>query len=314
MAQTRVGLSGQSYETRLRQLGASANEDGTLTIFAPISGTVVDREATTGESGQDAGKKILSIVNSSSVQASGNVYEKDLSQIRVGQPVRIKVNGLPNRTFGGRISVVGATVQGETRVILVKAELDNTDGSLKPGMFAEIEVLTNLTPVAVLAVPKSAIVETNDKKKLIFVQNGSTFQSTDVTLGRESGEFVEVTNGLFDGDKVVTQRAPQLYTQSLRGDAKAEAGHSKTPTTTVQSSSLSALPWWVILSVGSAIAAGTFWAGTVWASRRSRLLQPAGSDSGSPYETEIYFNGNGFSHSTPHTPKETEESRDPHQT
>ena len=314
LAQTRVGLSGQSYETRLRQLGASANEDGALTIFAPISGTVVDREATTGESGQDAGKKILSIVNSSSVQASGNVYEKDLSQIRVGQPVRIKVNGLPNRTFGGRISVVGATVQGETRVIPVKAELDNTDGSLKPGMFAEIEVLTNLTPVAVLAVPKSAIVETNDKKKLIFVQNGSTFQSTDVTLGRESGEFVEVTNGLFDGDKVVTQRAPQLYTQSLRGDAEAEAGHSKTPATTVQSSSLSALPWWVILPVGSAIAVGTFWAGTVWASRRSRLLQPAGSDSGSPYETEIYFNGNGFPRSTPHTPKETEESRDPHQT
>ena len=316
-ARSRVGLSGQTYATRLRQLGANANEDGTITITAPISGTVSDRETTTGESGQDAGKKILSIVNGSSVQASGNIYEKDLNQIRVGQSVRIKVNGLPNRTFGGRISVVGSTVQGETRVVPVKAELDNADGALKPGMFAEIEVLTDRTPVAVLAVPKSAIVETNDKKRIVFVQNGNAFQATEVTFGRESGELVEVTNGLFDNDKVVTQRAPQLYTQSLRGDTKAEGEKpAEAPASTTQGVNLSALPWWVMLPVGGAIAAGTFWAGTVWSSRRNRRLQPAVNDSVSPYETEIYFNpnGNGASHSTTHASKETpEESRDPHQ-
>lgn len=319
-ARSRVELSGQTYATRLRQLGANANEDGTLTISAPISGTVADREATTGESGQDAGKKILSIVNGSSVQASGNIYEKDLSQIRVGQPVRIKVNGLPNRTFGGRISVVGSTVQGETRVVPVKAELDNADSALKPGMFAEIEVLTDRTPASVLAVPKSAIVETNDKKKIVFVQNGNAFQATDVTLGRESGEFVEVTNGLFDNDKVVTQRAPQLYTQSLRGDTTAE-GEAKepaeAPASTAQGANLSALPWWVTLPVGGAIAAGTFWAGTVWSSRRNRRLQPIAEGS-MPHDTEVYFNsngnGNGSAHGTTHTTVETlEESRKPRQ-
>ena len=306
-AQARVGLSGQSYATRLRQLGASANEDGTLTIFAPISGTVADREATTGESGQDAGKKILSIVNDSSVQVSGNIYEKDLNQIRVGQSVRIKVNGLTDRTFNGRISVVGSTVQGETRVVPVKAELDNADGALKPGMFAEIEVLTDRTPVAVLAVPKSAIVETNDKKKIIFVQNGNAFQATDVTLGREAGEFVEVTNGLFDNDKVVTQRAPQLYTQSLQGSPKAEGEKPTEASASMQRFNLSALPWWVMLPVGSAIAAGTFWAGTVWSSRRHRRLQPVAESSTSPHDTEIHLqsNGNGA------TPDTTHPSADP---
>ena len=316
-AQTRVGLSGQSYETRLRQLGASANEDGTLTIFAPISGTVADREATTGESGQDAGKKILTIVNGSSVQASGNIYEKDLNQIRVGQSVRIKVSGLPNRAFSGRISVVGSAVQGETRVVPVKAELNNADGALKPGMFAEIEVLTDRTPVAVLTVPKSAIVETNDKKRIVFVQNGNAFQATDVTFGRESGELVEVTSGLFDNDKVVTQRAPQLYTQSLRGDAKAEAEKpAEAPASTAQGVNLSALPWWAMLLVGGAIAAGTFWAGTVWSSRRNRRLQPAADGSLSPHETEIHFqsNGNGSTSGTVHkSVDEVEADRNPHQ-
>lgn len=316
VARSQAQLSGQTYETRLRQLGADANEDGTLTITAPISGTVADREATPGESGQDAGKQILTIVNGSSVQASGNIYEKDLNQVRVGQPVRVKVNGLNDRTFNGRISVVGSTVQGETRVVPVKVELDNADGALKPGMFAEIEVLTDRTPVSVLAVPKSAIVETNDKKKIVFVQNGNAFQATEVALGRESGDFVEVTNGLFDGDKVVTQRAPQLYTQSLRGDTKADAGHDEAPATTAQASNPSALPWWLVLPVGGAIAAGTFWAGTVWSSRRQRRLQPAVEGSIPPHDTEIYFhsNGNGSAPHTIHTKTDVlEESRKPHQ-
>jgi cobalt-zinc-cadmium efflux system membrane fusion protein len=313
VARSRVQLSGQTYETRLRQLGANANEDGTITITAPISGTVADREATPGESGQDAGKKILTIVNGSSVQASGNIYEKDLNQVRVGQPVRVKVNGLADRTFNGRISVVGSAVQGETRVVPVKVELDNADGALKPGMFAEIEVLTDRTPVSVLAVPKSAIVETNDKKKIVFVQNGNAFQATEIALGRESGDFVEATNGLFDGDKVVTQRAPQLYTQSLRGDTKADAGHSEAPTATAQGSN--SLPWWLVLPAGGAIAVGTFWAGTVWSSRRQRRLQPAGENA-TPHETEIYFHSNGYGSksSTIQPPVETlETDRNPHQ-
>lgn len=319
VARSRVQLSGKTYETRLRQLGASANPDGTITITAPISGTIADREATPGESGQDAGKKILTIVNGSSVQVSGNIYEKDIDQVRVGQAVRIRVNGLPNRTFAGRISVVNSTVEGETRAVPVKAEIDNADGALKPGMFAEVEVLTDRTPVSVLAVPKGAIVETNDKKKIVFVQNGNAFQPTEVTLGREAGEFVEVTNGLFDGDKIVTQRAPQLYAQSLRGDTKADAGHSETPATTAQGVSSSTLPWWMMIPIGGAIAGGTFWAGTVWSSRRHRRLQPLAVEGSMPsHDTEIYFhsngNGNGSVPSTTHTTADAlEETRNPHQ-
>jgi membrane fusion protein, heavy metal efflux system len=276
-AQTRVYLSGQSYETRLKQLGASANEDGTLTIVAPISGTVADRDTTTGESTKDPGKKIMSIVNGSSIQVSSNVFEKDLSQIKVDQAVRVKVNGLVDRTFSGRISVIGTAVNSETRAVPVKVELDNADGALKPGMFAAIEVLTEQTPVAVLAIPKSAIVETNDKKKVVFVQNGKSFQSTDVTLGRESGELIEVTNGLLDGDQVVTQRAPQLYAQSLRGGGHSPAASpssSAAPVApTVVSKLQSLLPIGAGLIGAIGLVGGTFWAGSVWGRRRDRLVR-----------------------------------------
>jgi membrane fusion protein, heavy metal efflux system len=282
-AQTRVYLSGQSYEARLKQLGANANEDGTLTIVAPISGTVADRDTTTGESTKDPGKKIMSIVNGSSVQVSSNIFEKDLSQIKIDQAVRVKVNGLADRNFSGRISVIGTAVSSETRTVPVKVELDNADGALKPGMFANIEVLTDQTPVAVLAIPKSAIVETNDKKKIVFVQNGKSFQSTDVMLGRESGELIEVTNGLLDGDQVVTQRAPQLYAQSLRGAGHSPAASPSASPAPVAQTAVSKLK--SLLPIGAGLVGaiglvgGTFWAGSVWGRRRDRSTLAARSSS-----------------------------------
>lgn len=283
VAQSRVQLSAATYQTRLRQLGASANQDGTITIAAPISGTVADRETTTGESGEDAGKKVMTIINGSSVQVSANVYEKDLDRIQTGQRVQLKVASLPNRTFQGQISVIGSIVQGETRVVPVKAQLDNPNGVLKPGMFAELEVLTDRTPAALLAIPKSALVTTNDKKAIVFVQNGTAFQPTEVTLGRESGELVEVKSGLFDGDLIVTQRANQLYAQSLRGGSKPADSHGKTESTTAANSQ-PAIPWWVGIPVGGAIMAGAFGAGMVWANRRNRKPLASVPNGHTPHE------------------------------
>ena len=306
VAQSRVNLSDKTYQTRLQQLGASPNADGTLTVTAPISGVVADQEITKGESGQDAGRRIMTLVNGSSVQVSGNIFEKDLEQVQVGQRVRVKANGLPNRTFNGEINVVGAVVNGESRVIPVKAELDNSGGLLKPGMFVELEVLTDRTPAAVLAIPKAAIVETNDKQRVVFVQNGNAYEATEVTLGREAGNLVEVTSGLFDGDQIVTQRANQLYAQSLRGGTTVD-DHSEAPAPSAASNpQSSALPWWVMIPAGGAIAAGMFWAGMFWANRRTRRLAMSPELNGHStvgYEQEFYLNRTSQSeqaHSTKH--------------
>lgn len=312
VAQARIALSGETYQTRLRQLGANPNQDGTITITAPIAGTVADREATTGESGQDAGKKIMTIVNGSSVQVSANIYEKDLKQVQMGQRVRVKVNGLPDRTFEGRISVIGAVVEGQTRVVPVKAELSNPNGMLKPGMFAALEVLTDRTSAAVLVIPKSAIVETNDKKQIVFVQNGNAFQPTEVTLGRESGDWVEVENGLFDGDRVVTQRATQLYAQSLikSGQTAALADPDDGPGETHKPEQERELPWWVVIPVGGTIAVGTFFAGMYWANRRPKQAFMPLSD-GHGYDLQNHSNGSSAKPALHQAPIEASSNDDP---
>ncbi len=284
VAQSRIRLSSAAYQARLRQLENSADPKGLVTVAAPISGTVADREITLGEtiSLQAGSKPLMTILNYSKVFATANIYEKDLHQVQTGQQVRVKVTSLPNRTFTGRVAFIGSVVQGDTRVVPVKAELDNFSGLLKPGMFAESEVLTARIPTPVLAIPTTAIVDANGKK-IVYVQNGDTYQPAEVTLGQTSGDLVELKSGLFDGDPIVTQRAPELYAQSLRGGSKPEADSdgrkdrpaaNKNAKPSVSAPAAAQPPWWIALPVGGALAAGAFWAGRRTKPQRVLLGDP----------------------------------------
>ncbi|WP_017315870.1 efflux RND transporter periplasmic adaptor subunit [Mastigocladopsis repens] len=275
VAKKRIQLSNATYQTRLQQLGNSANAKGLVTVTAPISGKVADREVTIGQSFEDAGGKLMTIANDSRVYATANIYEKDLGKVKTGQQVNLKVASVPNRTFTGRIAVVGSVVEDETRVVPVKAEINNLDGVLKPGMFAELEVLTDQTSTAILAIPNSAVVEANGKKQ-VYVQNGNAYQPVELTLGQTSGDMVEVKTGLFEGDLIVTQRSPQLYAQSLRGGGKAEehgstgAGEKDATPHSGVTTQTSALPWWVAAGGGTAVAAVAFVAGAYWSGRSTK--------------------------------------------
>ncbi len=291
VAQSRLRLSNSAYEARLKQLRARANNEGLVTITAPISGIISDRKFSPGESAEEAGEPLMTILNGSRVWATANIYEKDLAQVAQGQPVRLKVASLPSRTFSGRIAQIGAAVEGETRVVPVRAELGNADGLLKPGTFAEMEILTAQTSEAVLTIPASAVVDVNDHPT-VYVQNGSAYQPVEVTLGQTSGGRVEVTQGLFEGDQVVTQRAPQLYAQSLRGGTQPEEETRKVASaeaaTQPQVSGVG-MPWWLVVPIGGVVAAGAFWAGRRTRPRMVLLRDPE-------YEGSAY-------HPDPHQPK-----------
>ena len=274
VAQSRAQLSTETYRTRLQQLGATANPDGTITIKAPIAGTIADRDVTLGQSSQDAGAVLMTIVDNRTVLATANIYEKDLSQVSPGQRVRITVASLPDQIFEGQITTVGALVDGETRVVPVQAELDNAQGTLKPGMFAALEVLTESTSEAVMAIPQSAVVEANGQP-LVFVRNGNAFEPVEVTLRRTAGDQVEVLSGLFEGDEVVTQRANQLYAQSLRGGNAEPTEETAVP---IESGVAPGIPWWAMGLGSGAIAITTFAAGIWWAKRQRPTYALAASD------------------------------------
>lgn len=171
--------------------------------------------------------------------------------------------------------MIGAVVDGETRVVPVKAELENAGGQLKPGMFAELEVLTDKTSAALVVIPASAVVEGNGKA-LVYVQNGENFEPVEVTLGQTSGDWVEIKTGIFEGDRIVTQGAIALYAQSLRGGNKG-AGKQKSEDAPTQQVPLnpSSLPWWWAIPASGMIAAGAFWMGRRTQSSRGAAELPA---------------------------------------
>ncbi|BDA75819.1 hypothetical protein CAL7716_099850 (plasmid) [Calothrix sp. PCC 7716] len=317
VAQERLRLSDSTYNTRLQQIGNLPNSKGLVTITAPITGKVADREVTIGQTFNDAGGRLMTIVNDSRVFATANIYEKDLGQVKVGQKVILKVASLPERSFSGRISRVGTIVQGETRVVPVQAEVENSGGQLKPGMFAELDVLTDQKSVPTIAIPASAVVDANGKK-LVYVQNGNAFESAEVTLGQTSGDMVEVKTGLFAGDSIVTQRAPQLYAQSLRGGSKANEGESNEEGDShageqEAKTNASPIPLWLLGVGGVGLVGSAFAAGSVWSSRRTRQRLVAVGDSqynGFGYESEVYLD-NHKQPSLPASARSVEDSETP---
>lgn len=273
LAKSHINRSNNIYQTRLTQLGTLANAKGLVIVTAPISGKVADREVTLGQTFEDAGSKLMTIINDNRLFATANIYEKDLGKIRIGQKISLKIASLPEQTFSGKISRIGTSIAGETRVLPVQAEVNNSSGELKLGMFAELEVLTNQTSAATLVIPTSAVVEANGKQ-LVYLQNGNAFQPIEVTLGQTSGDMVEVKSGLFAGDMIVTQRAPQLYAQSLRGGNKSASGekeeeHNHTEITKTNINLSKSL---LLLGAGGITLFGVaaFAAGSVWSNRRIR--------------------------------------------
>ena len=253
IAQSQLNLSGTAYQTRLQQLGSTANAQGIVTITAPIAGTIASREVSVGQSLQDAGGKLMTIVNDGQLFATANIYEKDLGAVKIGQKIKVKIAALPNQVFEGNVTQIGTSVQGESRVVPVQAEINNLNGALKPGMFAELEVITDRTASPLLSIPTVAIVEANGKK-IIYVENGKSFQSVEPVFGRTSGNTIEVTSGLFDGDKVVTKRATQLYAQSLRGGSEKPEPPAEEAAPAAANNSLP--PWLLPVGVATLVAGG----------------------------------------------------------
>lgn len=262
-AENHLKLSATSYRARLAQLSARADRQGRAMVLAPSDGIVTHVSASAGETVEEATKDLLEIARLDRVLATAQVYEQDLARVRVGQPVTVRVAGQDDRPIAGRVTRIGTAIDPETRALPVEAVLTNPGGALKLGAFATIELTVGASQ-PVLALPAAAIVQQGGRS-IVFVENGRQFQSTEVTVGASDGAWVEIQRGLFEGDRVVTQGATQLYAESRRSGG---GGHSQkaAPPAAMAHTHATARPSWRWLAAaggaGLAIGAVGFWAGT----------------------------------------------------
>ncbi len=266
-ATTRLKLSDANYQGRLGQLGNRANAEGIVTITAPIDGTITDKEITIGQSVADAGAKLMTLIDDRQVLVTANIYERDLARIKIGQRVAVKVPGNLPKSFSGQISRIGTLVDPQSRIVPVQAILDNREGLLKAGTFAQIQLATSQITSPVVVIPASAVVE-NEKEQLVYVQSGDSYQPITITLGQTVGDLVEVKTGLFSGDLVVSQRAPQLYAQSLKKQPASTHGDIK-PAVASQTPVSQIPPYLIWCSIP---AVGILGGGAYWLGRRSNQV------------------------------------------
>jgi cobalt-zinc-cadmium efflux system membrane fusion protein len=186
----------------------------TFSLNSPIDGIVIERNATIGASvGTDA--NLFKIINLSQVWIDANVFEKDLQRVRPGQEVKLTVPAFPQTTFSGRVIFVDSVVNPETRTVNVRTEVANPDGRLKPDMFANVQIVTDVNRAAI-SIPQSAILN-DEGKTVVFVADGNGYKKRQVQAGIQNNDRVEIVDGLNAGDKVVVKGNYLLLEQSKPG-------------------------------------------------------------------------------------------------
>ena len=219
VAQTKAALT--SARRHLLILGlkdsdidALASKTSLAAVFSltsPIAGIVIERNGTIGATvGSDA--NVFKIIDISRVWIDANVFEKDLERVRRGQEVKVSVPAFPESTFSGRVILVSSVVDPETRSVKVRTEVPNPDGRLKPDMFANVQIITDLHRTAI-SIPQAAVLD-DGGKTVVFVSEGSGYQKRPVNIGIQGNGRVEIIEGLQAGDKVVVKGNYLLLQQS----------------------------------------------------------------------------------------------------
>jgi len=198
-------------ESDIDALASKSSLGAVFSLTSPISGIVIERNGTIGATvGSDA--NVFKIIDISRVWIDANVFEKDLERVRRGQEVRVSVPAFPGSTFSGRVILVSSVVDPETRSVKVRTEVPNADGRLKPDMFANVQIITDLHRAAI-SIPQSAVLD-DGGKTVVFVADGSGYKKRVVTAGIRANDRVEITDGLIAGDKVVVKGNYLLLQQS----------------------------------------------------------------------------------------------------
>ena len=169
---------------------------------APRDGIVLERNVVDGMRAQP-GDVLFRVADTSVVWAMADVAERDLGLVAVGQTVTVKARSFPGRAFTGTIAVIYPQINRDTRTARVRVELGNADLVLLPDMYVDAEINVGRSD-AVLAVPESAVLDTGTRQTVLVDKGSGRFEPREVKVGQRGDGYIEVRDGLADGEPVVT--------------------------------------------------------------------------------------------------------------
>lgn len=185
---------------------AQARLDKTM-IRAPFSGILGLRRVSPGDYLQ-AGQELVNLEAIDPLKVDFSVPERFAVRLAAGQKVNVSIKAYPDETFTGEVFAIDPRIDEATRSFLLRARIANTDGRLRPGMFADAELVMSVREKA-LWVPEQAIVPVGEKQFVYVVENGKARMAA-VQIGLRQPGFVEVTTGLAPGQDVVSEGQQKL--------------------------------------------------------------------------------------------------------
>ncbi len=196
---------------KLKSLGISTSQidvltqsreaQRTISIFSHHSGVVTDLMIREGMYVEPA-TETISIVDLSNVWLLAEVFEQQASWIKLGQKAVATIPSAPGRHWSGQVDYIYPVLDPVTRTLKVRLKFENKDEALKPNMFAHVDIASNPRE-NILVVPREAIIRDGNSARVILAKAGGKFSQQNVVPGIESEGFVEITEGLEQGDNIV---------------------------------------------------------------------------------------------------------------
>lgn len=187
-------------------------------LKSPFAGVVLKRHATIGELASES-NDLFVVADLSEVWVDFYVFGADLSKVKVGQEIHIK---LPNTEehIETKISFVSSVVEETTQSKFARAILPNTEGSLYPGAFVSGELVLEKANVPIAV--KATAIQNLEGKSVVFVKEKDALEPKEVKVGRNDGEFAEILSGISVGDSYAAGNSFILKAEAAKGEAKHE--------------------------------------------------------------------------------------------
>jgi membrane fusion protein, copper/silver efflux system len=188
-------------EAQIRKIAETGQPIRNMVIQSPVDGVVIQKPVILGMRVMP-GEKMFDIADLSKVWVVADLYESQISLVKVGQAVHISFTNLPGMEMSSVIDFIYPTLAGETRTVKARCTLANPHGQLKPQMFATMEITADLGERS--AVPDDAIINTGTRK-VVYVDKGEgMFEPREVITGLKAGGLTEITMGVAPGEKVAS--------------------------------------------------------------------------------------------------------------
>ena len=173
-----------------------------ITLRAPADGIVLEKTAIEGMRFMP-GEALYRIADLSTVWLNAEIFEQDLSAVHLGATAKTSLVAYPGDIFKGTVTFIYPTMARETRTTRVRIEMPNPEGQLKIEMYADVEIAAPLSAGPVLSVPDSAVLDTGNRRAVLIDRGEGRFEPRAVVTGGRADGYVEISEGLREGDNVV---------------------------------------------------------------------------------------------------------------